>query len=89
MNDECLSFDTATVEPGQTLSTGPIVVKAGEGQYEASSGRERWGDFSAINRDPADLTGSTMAAFNAYAYNPLMQSETYMWEEWVALLNDV
>jgi hypothetical protein len=88
-NHECLSFDTATIPPGGTASDGPVVVKAGEDRYQFSQGPERWGDYSAINRDPADVTGQTMAAFNAYAYNPTTQTTTPLWNEWVALLDDV
>jgi hypothetical protein len=88
-NDECISSVATTVEPGQTASTGEILIKAGDTRYEFGSGVERWGDYTAINRDPGDGTGATMVAFNSYAYDPSPPSSTtFLWDEWVAYLTD-
>jgi hypothetical protein len=61
---ECLSMYSATVPVGTTT---PIValVRAGEARYEFGPGLERWGDFSAANRDP--VTPADVAVFGAFA----------------------
>jgi hypothetical protein len=88
-HDECLSVLTTTVEPGQTTDTGPTVLKAGDARYQFSAGVDRWGDYTAINRDPADPTGATMAIFSAYAYDPSpSNSPTFLWDGWIALVSD-
>ena len=54
-----------------------------------SAGVERWGDFTALNRDPADPTGTTMAVFSSYAYDPSPPSSTtFLWDEWIGLITD-
>lgn len=75
--DECLSVYAATVQPGATAAASTQVF-AGVSQYDAFPGPERWGDYSAINRDPADLTGATMAIFNAYGLS------AGLWQQLVA-----
>jgi hypothetical protein len=75
--DECLSIYAATVQPGDTAAASTQVF-AGVSLYDAFPGPERWGDYSAINRDPADLTGATMAIFNAYGLT------TARWQHLVA-----
>lgn len=61
---ECLSIFAATVPRGTTAFTRSLIFE-GEARYEFGSGPERWGDYSAINRDPLD--GDAMALFNAYS----------------------
>jgi hypothetical protein len=88
-NDECISSVATTIEPGQTAATGPVLIKEGDTRYQFSSGVERWGDYTAINRDPGDGTGATMVAFNSYAYDPSPPSSTtFLWDEWIAYLTD-
>jgi hypothetical protein len=48
-----LSMRATTIQPASSVAS-PILVKAGETRYEFSSGIERWGDYSAISRDPVD-----------------------------------
>lgn len=60
----CLSIDAATVAPGSAAASS-VAIRAGDSRYEYAAGPERWGDFSAIARDPADPT--QMGIFNAYA----------------------
>jgi hypothetical protein len=75
--DECLSVYASTVQLGETADA-PTLVFAGASQYNAFPGAERWGDYSAINRDPTDPTGATMAIFNAYGLT------TSLWQQLVA-----
>jgi hypothetical protein len=88
-HDECISALATTVEPGQTTNTGPTLLKAGDARYQFSAGIERWGDYTAINRDPADASGVTMAIFSSSAYDPSPSSSpTFLWDEWIALISD-
>ena len=61
---EFLSAWVATIPPGSTAET-QLLVHAGSSTYDAIQGPERWGDFTAINRDPLD--GQNIAIFNQYA----------------------
>ncbi|HEY7400444.1 MAG TPA: hypothetical protein VH989_06060 [Actinomycetota bacterium] len=79
--DECLSIYAATVQPGATAEA-PTQVFAGIDTYDAFPGFERWGDYSAINRDPGDVTGTTMAIFNAYDLT------NALWQQRVALVQN-
>jgi hypothetical protein len=68
--DECLSSWVANVPRGSTVAT-KVSVHEGEARYEFSAaspteyGIERWGDYSATNRDPLDP--NAIGSFNAYA----------------------
>jgi hypothetical protein len=83
---ECLSIYAATVPAGSgtTASTGLVV--AGEARYEFKTGIERWGDFSAANRDP--VTPADVAVFGAFA-DADGGASTLLFREHVALLADV
>jgi hypothetical protein len=54
---ECLSMVAGVVAPGETAATTAVVV-AGRARYEVldrndgTNGVERWGDYSALSRDP-------------------------------------
>lgn len=61
---EFLSAWVAQVPPGSTEAT-PILLAPGAATYDAISGMERWGDYTAIGRDPVD--GAYVATFNQYA----------------------
>jgi hypothetical protein len=88
-NDECISALATTVLPGLLTDTGPTVLKLGDARYQFGAGVERWGDYSAINRDPADLSGLTMAVFSSYAFDPSPSSPTtFLWDEWIALISN-
>jgi len=83
-NAEFLSIHAATVPVGSTVATS-VLVKAGEARYAFPvPGPQRWGDYSAIERDPADPT--QMYAFNAYALDG--GSTTQLWQEWAQVLTD-
>jgi hypothetical protein len=49
---ECLSMYAATV-PAGSRAADVSLIRAGEARYEFKRGVERWGDFSAANRDPS------------------------------------
>lgn len=61
---EFLSAWVAEILPGKRAAT-QVLLAPGLATYDASNGRERWGDFTAINRNPA--APSLVAAFNQYA----------------------
>jgi hypothetical protein len=88
-HDECISAMATTVEPGQTTDTGPTTLEAGDARYQFSAGVERWGDYTAINRDPADPSGASMAVFSSYAFDPEPPSPTtFLWDGWIAVISD-
>jgi hypothetical protein len=61
---ECLSIYSATIPRGTTAFSRALIYE-GEARYEFGPGPERWGDYTAINRDPLD--GNAVALFNAYS----------------------
>jgi hypothetical protein len=60
---EFLSAYVAEIVPGATAAT-QLLLTAGTGTYDAVPGAERWGDYTAITRDP--VTGN-VATFNQFA----------------------
>jgi hypothetical protein len=82
---ECLGIWAATVPAGSTTATASL-VRAGDLRYEFASGVERWGDFSAANRDPA--VPGDVAVFGAFAVDT-GSATTAEFREHVALLADV
>ena len=84
---ECLSAYASVVPPGTTAST-PILLQAGNGRFEARAGKfERWGDYTAITRDPTDPT--RMATYGAYPLDDgVGGSETDLWQQVVATVTD-
>ncbi len=80
---ECLSFSVADVLPGTTTAL-PTVVHSGDLRYDVGQGIERWGDYSAENRDPNDPT--RVAAFNSYALDDGAPPKTALFQEQAALL---
>jgi hypothetical protein len=66
--NEFLSAWAATVSPASTRAQ-PLLLVPGLATYDADVGLERWGDYTAINRDPVDP--SFLAAFNQYAADPV------------------
>jgi hypothetical protein len=55
-------------------------VHAGLSTYHAIQGPERWGDFTALNRDPLD--GQNIATFNQYA------SSSTQWQQFISVVTD-
>jgi hypothetical protein len=87
-HDECISSFVSTVDPGETTPQTRTLVKAGEARYDFSAGVERWGDYTALSRDPGDGTGASMVLFNSYAYDPSPPSAaTFLWDEWIAFVS--
>jgi hypothetical protein len=76
---EFLSAWVATIPPGSTAAT-QLLVHAGLSTYNALPGPERWGDFTAINRDPLD--GQNIATFNQYA------SSSTQWQQFISVVTD-
>ena len=62
------------------------LIAAGGARYEFGPGVERWGDFSAANRDP--VVGADVAVFGAFA-DDQGSSKTNAFRAHVALLADV
>jgi hypothetical protein len=88
-HNECISSFASTIDPGQTTPASRTLIKAGEARYEFSTGIERWGDYTALTRDPGDATGATMVLFSSYAHDPSPPSSTtFLWDEWVAYLSE-
>lgn len=61
---EYLSAWVAEVARG-SFAASQRILEPGLARYDTSNGIERWGDYTAINRDPLD--GSVLATFNQYA----------------------
>ncbi|MGZ8598727.1 MAG: hypothetical protein ACXWX6_00815 [Actinomycetota bacterium] len=64
VTDEFLSAWVAEVPPGSNVAT-QLLLAPGLATYEVALGPERWGDYTAMNRDPADPT--RIATFNQIA----------------------
>jgi hypothetical protein len=76
---EFLSAWVATIPPGSTTDT-QFLLRAGTARYNISSGVERWGDFTAINRDP--VAPDNVATFNQYA------SSATTWQQFISVVVD-
>lgn len=83
---ECIAAYASVIQTG-TSASASVLVKAGFGRYEYSNGLERWGDFTAISRDPVDP--STMAAYGAYPADDGGATPTKEWRQVIATLKDV
>jgi hypothetical protein len=83
---ECLGIWAATVPAGTGTAAQTSLIAAGGARYEFGPGLERWGDFSAANRDP--VTPADVAIFGAFAKD-LGTSTTDAFRAHVALLADV
>jgi hypothetical protein len=82
-NGECLSAWAAQVEPGK-IGASRLLLAEGEARFEALRGVERWGDFNAVSRDPAD--GAFVAMVNQYALADGGAS-TMDWQQTVAVVS--
>jgi len=77
--NEFLSAWVSTIPPGSTADT-ELLLHAGVATYNATPGVERWGDYTAINRDPG--SGQDVATFNQYAQSGVQ------WRQFVSLVTD-
>ena len=77
--NEFLSAWVSTIQPGSTSDT-ELLLHAGAATYNAGPGVERWGDYTAINRDPTD--GQDVATFNQYAQS------TVQWRQFISFVSD-
>lgn len=66
--NEFLSAWVAEVAPNGTAAA-QVLLAPGLDTYDATSGPERWGDFTGINRDP--VVPTNLATFNQYALDRL------------------
>jgi hypothetical protein len=79
---EYLSAYAATVPPGATAPDAVYRLKDGELTYVGSPGRpQRWGDYSATNRDPVDPADVWMV--NQYARSDGSPPTTPLWQQTV------
>jgi hypothetical protein len=83
---ECLAAYAAVIRPGAT-GAASVRFQPGSGRYEYGPGPERWGDYTAVSRDPVDQ--SVMAAYGAYPIDDGGGSATRIWQQVVATLTDV
>ena len=77
--NEFLSAWVSTIQPSSTADS-ELLLKSGLTTYNAIGGPERWGDYTAINRDPAN--GQNVATFNQFA-----QSND-QWRQLISLVTD-
>jgi hypothetical protein len=83
---ECLAAYASVVQPGVTGSSS-VLIQPGVGRYEFGSGLERWGDFTAISRDP--VTPTQMATYGAYPFDDgVGGTQTDLWQQVIASVED-
>jgi hypothetical protein len=78
-HDEFLSAWVATIPQGSSSDT-QFLLRAGTARYNKSGSRERWGDYTAINRDP--VAPDNVATFNQYA------SAASKWQQFISVVVD-
>jgi hypothetical protein len=83
---ECLAAYAAVIQPGET-GAASVLIKPGSERYEYTPGLERWGDFTAISRDPVDQTA--MATYGAYPIDEAGGTQTKVWQQVIATVTDV
>lgn len=84
---QCLGAYAAVIQPGARGSAS-VLIRPGDARYEFAQGPERWGDYTAISRDPTDP--ATMAAYGAYPVDDgVGGSATRLWQQVIATLTDV
>lgn len=83
---ECIAAYAGVIQPGATGSAS-VLIQAGFGRYEYAPGLERWGDFTAISRDPVDPTA--MATYGAYPVDDGGGTQTEVWQQVIATVTDV
>jgi len=85
-NDECIGAWAATIQTGSTTPS-EVEIKSSAYRYDFSSGVERWGDYTQLNRDPSNT--ARMGMFNAYTFPDGTPTTTLQFQEWIAVANDV
>jgi len=84
---ECLAAYAGVIQPGAT-GAASVLIQAGFGRYEYGAGIERWGDYTAVARDPVDPTA--MATYGAYPTDDgVGGTSTEIWQQVIATLTDV
>lgn len=83
---ECLAAYASVIQPGATASA-PVLIASGDGRYEFNPGAERWGDYTAVSRDP--VTPTQMATYGAYPLDDGGASATQIWQQVIASVEDV
>ncbi|HWL91558.1 MAG TPA: hypothetical protein VNP90_09375, partial [Actinomycetota bacterium] len=83
---ECLAAYAGVIQPGASV-TASVLIQPGFARYEYGSGVERWGDYTAISRDPVDP--SAMATYGAYPTDDGGPAPTEIWQQVIAVLTDV
>jgi len=78
-HNEFLSAWVATIPAGSNIDT-QLLLHAGSATYDVVNGVERWGDYTAVNRDP--LSSGQIATFNQYA------SSSSTWQQFISLVTD-
>lgn len=77
---EYLSAAVATIPPGSTVPSATLILVPGEALYVDEGGRpQRWGDYTAINRDPVDPFD--MWTVNQYARTDGVPPSTNLWQQ--------
>lgn len=77
---EYLSAALATIPPGSVAPSANQILVAGEALYVDDTGRpQRWGDYTAINRDPLDPMD--IWAINEYARTDGIPPTTNLWQQ--------
>jgi hypothetical protein len=77
---EYLSSAVATIPPGATAPSATLILVSGEALYVDETGRpQRWGDYTAINRDPLDPLD--IWTINQYARTDGVPPSTNLWQQ--------
>lgn len=77
---EYLSAAVATIPPGAVAPSANLILVPGEALYVDEGGRpQRWGDYSAVNRDPLDPLD--MWTVNQYARTDGVPPTTNLWQQ--------
>jgi hypothetical protein len=84
--DECLSAYAAVVRPGSTTAS-KVRLQVGQGRFETGPGIERWGDFTAISRDPT--APSVMATYGQYPLDDGGGLPTRVWRQTISTITRV
>jgi len=83
---ECLAAYAGVIQPGATAASS-VLIHDGAGRYEWEPGVERWGDYTALSRDPLDP--AAMATYGAYPTDDgVGGSATDVWQQVIATVSD-
>jgi hypothetical protein len=83
---ECLAAYAAVIQRGARRAAS-VLIREGSGRYEFEPGVERWGDYTAISRDP--LTPTQMATFGATPIDDGVGGpSTELWQQVIASVAD-